>query len=199
MEDDLPRGFLGVWIPREVWLHRELTLIQKCLFSEIDSLDTGRGCTASNEHFARLFGASVTTISTSISRLIALGYVEQAAFDGRTRILHSMAGFQKLKGRNPAFQNLKGSHSGSVTQRSKSRKAIHESTSENTYIENGNAPNGAAEPDPEPTPEEVARAIAELRERLHRELPNPEGAAAQAMIREEVARQRDRKDGHADI
>ena len=41
------RDFKGVWIPKEIWLNPDLTLVEKCLLVEIDSLD--------NEHERGLF------------------------------------------------------------------------------------------------------------------------------------------------
>ena len=40
----MQRNFKGVWIPREVWLSEELSLMEKVLFVEIDSLDNERSC-----------------------------------------------------------------------------------------------------------------------------------------------------------
>ena len=35
----MPRDFKGVWITAEVWLDRNLTLQEKCFYTEIGSLD----------------------------------------------------------------------------------------------------------------------------------------------------------------
>ena len=48
------RDFKGVWIKKEIWLNTNLTLIEKVLIVEIDSLDNSeRGCFASNEYLAK--------------------------------------------------------------------------------------------------------------------------------------------------
>ena len=52
------RDFKGIWIPREIWLSSELSLMEKVLFVEIHSLDNERGCFASNACFAEFFGVS---------------------------------------------------------------------------------------------------------------------------------------------
>ena len=71
------REFKGVWIPREVWLSKELTLLEKVMFVEIDSLHNDeRGCYASNAHFAEFFGLSKSRVSEVISSLAAKGLVE---------------------------------------------------------------------------------------------------------------------------
>ena len=47
------RDFKGVWIPREVWLDSRLSMLDKGILAEIDSLDmSDSGCFASNEHLA---------------------------------------------------------------------------------------------------------------------------------------------------
>src|ERR1041385_2273138 len=64
-----PRDFKGVWIPREIWLSRQLSLMEKVLFVEIHSLDNASGCFASNAHFAEFFGVSDRQIRTHIGSL----------------------------------------------------------------------------------------------------------------------------------
>ena len=81
------RQFLGIWIPREIYLNQDLSWTDKILVIEINSLDNERGCFASNDYFAEFLGVTKTTISTSISKLKKLGFIEQISFDGRTRIL----------------------------------------------------------------------------------------------------------------
>ena len=71
----MQRDFKGVWIPREVWLSEELSLMEKVLFVEIHSLDNERGCFASNAYFAQFFDMSTRQIATHIASLKAKGYV----------------------------------------------------------------------------------------------------------------------------
>ena len=84
MED---RGFKGIWIPAEIWLSDELSLIEKVLFVEIDSLDRNDGCFATNDYFMKFFGVSESTITRSIANLKRLGYIESQMIGGRIRIL----------------------------------------------------------------------------------------------------------------
>ena len=86
---DEQRGFKGVWLPREIWLDDRLTALEKVIFAEIDSLDNGNGCTASNESLAKLCGCTERKITQAISKLKKLGLIEQVSFDGRERILKS--------------------------------------------------------------------------------------------------------------
>jgi hypothetical protein len=69
------RDFKGVWIPREIWLSTELSLMEKVLFVEIHSLDNERGCFASNHYFAEFFGLSERQIATYVSTLKKKGFV----------------------------------------------------------------------------------------------------------------------------
>lgn len=87
---DANRDFKGVWIPKEIWLDNRLNALEKCVFVEIDSLDSDdRGCFASNKYLAEFCGCSETKVSNAISKLISLGYVYTKSFDGRTRELKS--------------------------------------------------------------------------------------------------------------
>lgn len=99
------RQFLGIWIPREIYLNTDLTWTDKILLVEIKSLDNDKGCFASNDYFAEFLGCTTTTISTSISKLKKLNFIKQVSFDGRTRILKAdfkiptMQTLNKFKGR----------------------------------------------------------------------------------------------------
>ena len=84
---DLPRDFKGIWIPKEIWLHQELSIEEKVLLAEIESLDGEDGCFASNEYFIKFFGWPERTLRNHMSRLKRLGFIRQESFDGRTRIL----------------------------------------------------------------------------------------------------------------
>lgn len=84
------REFKGVWIPKEIWLDERLNMIEKGILTEIDSLDDEEhGCYASNEYLAKFCQCSETKVSTSINKLIKLGYIYLKSFDGRKRILKS--------------------------------------------------------------------------------------------------------------
>ena len=81
------RNFLGVWIPKDVYLNKSLSWLEKILLVEIESLDNEHGCFASNDYFADFLDVTKTTISSAISKLKKLGFVEQVSFDGRRRVL----------------------------------------------------------------------------------------------------------------
>lgn len=89
MEDN-KRDFKGIWIPKEIWLNRELNVLEKTILVEIDSLDDEEtGCYASNKYLAEFCQCSETKVSKAISKLIDMGYLYIKSFDGRTRIIKS--------------------------------------------------------------------------------------------------------------
>lgn len=91
---DLSRGFKGVWIPREVWLSDKLTMIEKIIFVEIDSLDSlGQGCFASNKYLAEFCGCSVPTVTRSISKLSKLGLINFEG-SGKQRKIKTTSSFR---------------------------------------------------------------------------------------------------------
>jgi hypothetical protein len=90
MSDKDTRDFKGVWIPKDVWLNPNLTFLEKGILAEIDSLSSeDKGCFASNEYLAEFCGCSVTKVSLAISKLVDLGYIYLANFNGRQRELKS--------------------------------------------------------------------------------------------------------------
>ncbi|MEK5331523.1 DnaD domain protein [Lysinibacillus sp. FSL W8-0992] len=69
------RNFKGVWIPKEIWLAKDLGWSEKVLLVEIDSLDGENGCFASNEYLADFFKLSKDRISKMISSMRDKGYI----------------------------------------------------------------------------------------------------------------------------
>ena len=125
------RQFLGIWIPREIYLNKKLSWTDKILLIEIESLDNERGCFASNDYFAEFLGVTKTTISTSVSKLKKLGYIEQVSFDGRTRILK--ADFKKMD--MQSLKKLKSRHTENLTHNKQDNKTINKTIKkEKKYI-----------------------------------------------------------------
>jgi len=86
----LPRDFKGIWIPKELWLDHRLSIFEKCVIAEIDSLDCGEDhCYASNDYLAELFNVKVAKLRDAVYRLKELGFLSQISFNGRTRVLKS--------------------------------------------------------------------------------------------------------------
>ena len=69
------RDFKGVWIPKEIWLNKDLTIMEKLFLVEIDSLDNDKGCFASNAHFAEFFGITKGRCTQIIRSLEKKGLV----------------------------------------------------------------------------------------------------------------------------
>ena len=88
--EELNRDFKGIWIPKGIWLDKRLNALDKIILVEIDSLDaTEEGCYASNKYLADFCQCTETKISTSIKKLVELGYIKITSFDGRKRYIKS--------------------------------------------------------------------------------------------------------------
>lgn len=85
------RDFKGIWIPKDIYLSKELSWTDKLIFIEINSLDNESHCVASNAYFSDFLGISERSVSRSISKLIQLGYVKVINFDGKQRALTTMS------------------------------------------------------------------------------------------------------------
>ena len=94
--EKLPRDFKGVWIPKDIWLSRQLSLMEKVLFVEIHSLDNERGCFASNRHFAEFFGVSERQIRTYISDLKQKGFVSVSIQNRNERVIHAIGKYTRV-------------------------------------------------------------------------------------------------------
>ena len=85
----MERSVKGIWIPIEVWNDERLTMLEKGILAEIDSLDGEEHCYATNEYLASFCGCSERIVSSAITKLISLGYITKLSFNGRTRVLAS--------------------------------------------------------------------------------------------------------------
>lgn len=94
MSDELKRDFKGIWIPKEIWLEDKLTMLEKVIFLEIDSLDVSEeGCYASNEYLSKFCNCTETKVSKAVAKLVKLNYLKIIKFDGRKRFLKSNINF----------------------------------------------------------------------------------------------------------
>ena len=72
----MDRNFKGIWIPKEIWLAEDLTLQEKVLLVEIDSLDDEEtGCYASNSYFSKFFKLTTQRVSQIINALASKEYI----------------------------------------------------------------------------------------------------------------------------
>ena len=95
----MERNFKGVWIPAEIWLDKDLTLVEKALLAEIDSFTgNGRSFMKSNDTIQSEYGISRNTIGRSLRKLADRGFVE-ITFNGRVRCVTTRAGSIPKMGR----------------------------------------------------------------------------------------------------
>lgn len=74
---DNERQFKGIWVPKEIWITKDLTLQEKVVLVEIDSLETEeKGCYASNKYFSEFFNLSSQRVSQIIKSLETKGYIK---------------------------------------------------------------------------------------------------------------------------
>jgi hypothetical protein len=99
------RDFKGVWIPKEIWLSEQLSLMEKVLFVEISSLDNERGCFASNKYFGEFFGISERQIRTYIGTLKEKGFVSVTIKNRNERVIRVVGKYARVRGED--LQKLK--------------------------------------------------------------------------------------------
>ena len=99
------RDFKGIWIPKEIWLSDQLSLMEKILFVEIHSLDNERGCYASNRHFSEFFGVSERQIQTYIAALKKKGFITVTIKDRYDRVMRAAGKYARV--RDEALRQLR--------------------------------------------------------------------------------------------
>jgi hypothetical protein len=72
----LHRDFKGIWIPKMIWLNKDMSIMEKLFLVEIDSLDNENGCFASNAHFSEMFDVSKGRCTQIIKSLESKGFVK---------------------------------------------------------------------------------------------------------------------------
>ena len=87
----MERDFKGIWIERDIWLDQRLNALEKILLAEINSLNGGSGCYASNQYLADFCQCSPRTISTALTKLSELGYIKIKIVDGNSRYIKTLA------------------------------------------------------------------------------------------------------------
>ena len=60
----------GIWVPLEIWENKELTIQEKVIIIEVDSLDHGGGAYIQNEYFFEQFKISLKQTTCTINSLI---------------------------------------------------------------------------------------------------------------------------------
>lgn len=87
--ETVSRRFMGVWIPREIYLNPNLTRLEKDILVEIDSLDNEEGCFATNKYLASFCQCSIRGVTKSVANLEKMGYISVTNVPGVRRIMHS--------------------------------------------------------------------------------------------------------------
>lgn len=91
----MERRFKGIWIPKEIYLNKDLSWTDKILLIEIDSLSSNdKGCYASNHYFADFLGISVRQVQACLKKLEDLGLITKKIIGGY-RYIH-MKSLMKL-------------------------------------------------------------------------------------------------------
>jgi DNA-binding MarR family transcriptional regulator len=71
---DQRRKFKGIYIPAALWMNENLKASEKSVIAEVDSLDVdGKGCFASNTHFAKILGNTPARASKIINQMVKKG------------------------------------------------------------------------------------------------------------------------------
>lgn len=110
------RDFKGIWIPKEIWLNKDLSLMEKVFLVEINSLDNENGCFASNEYFSKFFGVSkprCTQIikSLELKGILKIGYSYKAGtkeIEKRTLKIGSKFSYDGIKNIKRGDKKTKG-------------------------------------------------------------------------------------------
>ena len=90
------RDFKGVWIPRDIWLSGQLSMMEKVLFVEIHSLDNARGCYASNAYFAEFFKVSIRQITRYVSSLEKHGFITVTVRNRNERVIRTAGKYRRV-------------------------------------------------------------------------------------------------------
>ena len=118
----MERNFKGVWIAAEIWLDKDLTLVEKALLAEIDSFTgNGRSFMKSNDTIQSEYGVSRNTIGRSLRKLADRGFVE-VTFNGRVRCVTTRAGSIPKMGRQSTQNGEAASPNDTSTNTSKRTK-----------------------------------------------------------------------------
>ena len=126
------RDFKGVWIPKEIWLNNDLSIIEKVLLVEIDSLDNSeRGCFASNEYLAKFVQLSESRVAHIISDLKKRKYLIVVFTDGRNRGL-KLHPQQSRFAKNSNAESLKTTKQSS--QKQQHNNTVNKTTNNTDYI-----------------------------------------------------------------
>jgi len=128
------RDFKGVWIPKDIWLNKELSMIEKVILIEIDSLDNEYHCIASNEYFAEFCNCGVSTVTRAIKHLKDLNFIRELAYDGRHRRLSIVKMISQTNQNDESDSSKRLSNNKDISTSNKDITIINNSNTENDFL-----------------------------------------------------------------
>lgn len=92
LEQPISRSFQGIWIPKEIWLNKNISIQAKCLWAEIQSLYSEQhgGCFASDEYLMNFMGLKSTRLQEIFKELRDAGLLKTIKFNGRQRVVKAI-------------------------------------------------------------------------------------------------------------
>lgn len=72
----MKREFKGIWIPKSIWLNKELSFTEKLILVEIESYDNDFGCVATNKTLCEDLQIQPSTASGVIKSLELKGFIQ---------------------------------------------------------------------------------------------------------------------------
>jgi hypothetical protein len=92
MTEDATRKFKGVWMPSPIFLHHQLSPLEKILWADIDSfcVPGGTDFFKSNASIAAQYGVSERSVTRAIANLQGLGLIAVSYQGGRVRHLKTI-------------------------------------------------------------------------------------------------------------
>lgn len=76
--NDYGENFKGVRFPKDLWLDRNISFVEKSILVVVKNLDKGDDhCRATNNYLADFLQCSVPTVTRAIAHLKELGYIEE--------------------------------------------------------------------------------------------------------------------------
>lgn len=128
----MERAFKGVWIPANIWLRKDISITEKVIFVEVNSLDNEFNCVASNKYIGEPLGVDPATVSRALKRLqeldlIVITYDDYNTHAGRRIKIHES--YNPNSKINTPCENIKGA---CEIVNPPCEKVIHNNTFSNT-------------------------------------------------------------------
>lgn len=106
MKSTIEWKFQGIWIRKELFYYKGLTLLEKVILILVASYDNKQHCWASNKYIADQVGCSASKVNKTVAKLKSLGLVRLIKYDGRRRFLTITSKGDKLLSSPEPGQNV---------------------------------------------------------------------------------------------